>query len=70
MLVLVSATLYYFHWRDEHRVVTIRVIDSRTGDETVYRAYQKSISGDRFEALDGTMVRLGADERVEMTGLN
>ena len=65
-LALVSAGLYYLHWQEQHRVVTIKVVDGRTGEAVVYRAYKKSISGDRFETLDGRDVRLGASERVEM----
>ena len=70
LLVLVSSVFYYFHWQEQHRVVTIRVIDNRSGAATTYRAYRKSIKGNRFESLDGKTVILGEAERVELLGLD
>ena len=64
-LLLVSLVIYYFHWQEAHRIVTIRVIDGNSSNVTVYKAYQKSIKGNRFESLDGKTVVLGEAERVE-----
>ena len=68
VLILVSSVFYYLHWREEHRVISIRVIDGSSGEATTYRAYQKSIkdNGKRFESLDGRTVIVGDAERVEM----
>jgi hypothetical protein len=66
LAVLVSAGWYYLDWREDHRVVTIRVIDAGSGKATVYRAYKKAITGNRFKSLDGKTVILGESERVEM----
>jgi len=66
LAVLVSAGWYYLGWREDHRVVTIRVIDAGSGKATVYRAYKKAITGNRFKSLDGKTVILGESERVEM----
>lgn len=65
ILLLVSGTIYYFHWQQAHKIVTIRVIDGNSTNVTVYKAYQKSIKGSRFESLDGKTVVLGESERVE-----
>ena len=67
VLLLVSVVIYYFHWQEAHRIVTIRVIDGDNSNVTVYKAYQKSIKGNRFESLDGKTVVLGDSERVEFT---
>ena len=64
-LLLVSLVIYYFHWQEAHKIVTIRVIDGNSSNVTVYKAYQKSIKGSRFESLDGKTVVLGESERVE-----
>lgn len=66
LIIAVSAGFYYLHWQEQHRIVTIRVIDGRGGNATTYKAYKKSISGSRFESLDGKTVILGEAERVEM----
>ncbi len=66
IILTVSGLIYYLHWRDEHRIVTIRVINSATGEAASYQAYRKSIEGRRFETLDGRAVTLGDADRVEM----
>jgi len=66
LIIAISAGFYYLHWQEQHRIVMIRVIDGRSGNATTYQAYKKSISGSRFESLDGKTVILGEAERVEM----
>lgn len=64
LLILISAAWYGMHWREQHRIITIRVIsDSGT---TTYKAYNKDLKGNRFESIDGRTVRLGDSERVEI----
>ena len=65
ILLLVSGGVYYLHWQQAHKIVTIRVIDGNSNNVTEYKAYQKSIKGSRFESLDGKTVVLGESERVE-----
>lgn len=66
IILAVSGLVYYLHWRDEHRIVTIRVINSATGEAASYQAYRKRIEGRRFQTLDGRAVTLGDADRVEM----
>jgi hypothetical protein len=70
VLILISSIFYFLHWREEHQVISIRVIDSGSGQTTTYRAYHKSIrdNGKRFESLDGKTVIIGTAERVEILG--
>lgn len=64
LLILISAAWYGMHWREQHRIITIRVIsDSGT---TTYKAYNKDLKGNRFESIDGRTVILGDSERVEI----
>ncbi|MBS1270145.1 MAG: hypothetical protein MAG794_01099 [Gammaproteobacteria bacterium] len=66
VLILVSSVWYVLHWREQHRVITIRVIgDSGT---STYQAYYKDLEGHRFESIDGKTVILGQSERVEIIG--
>lgn len=64
VLILVSVVWYGLHWREQHRIITIRVIgDSGT---TTYKAYNKDLKGNRFESIDGKTVILGDSERIEI----
>lgn len=65
VLLVVSGVVYLYQWQQAHKVITIRVIDGNSSNVTVYKAYQKSIKGNRFESLDGKTVVLGEAERVE-----
>lgn len=66
VLAVVAAALFYLNWTDDHSVIEIRVTNSRTGDATSYQAQKMTIQGRSFETLDGRMVTLGADDRIEM----
>ncbi len=65
VLAIVSGVIFLYQWQQAHTIVTIRVIDGSTDNVTIYKAYQKSIKGNRFESLDGKFVVLGEAERVE-----
>ena len=65
LLLLVSGVIFLYQWQQAHKIVTIRVIDGDSTNVTIYKAYQKSIKGNRFESLDGKSVVLGEAERVE-----
>lgn len=67
LLALVSIGVFLYQYRVAHTVVTIRVIDGNSENVTIYRAYKKSIKGNRFQSLDGRSVVLGEAERVEFT---
>ncbi len=66
VLLMISGVAYYFHWRAEQQLVSVRVIDTGTGHVTSYRAYQRSIEGKRFRAADGRTVVIGDSERLEI----
>ena len=65
LLLVVSGVIFLYQWQQAHKIVTIRVIDGNSTNVTIYKAYQKSIKGNRFESLDGKSVVLGEAERVE-----
>ena len=65
LLLALSGVIFTFQWRQAHEIVTIRVIDGDSTNVTVYKAYRKSIKGNRFESMDGKSVVLGEAERVE-----
>lgn len=65
-LVLASVIWFGLHWREQHRIITIRVIGE--SGTTVYKAYNKDLKGNEFETIDGRTVILGQSERVEIIG--
>lgn len=66
LLILISAFWYGLHWREQHRIITIRVIGE--SGTTTYKAYNKDLKGNRFESIDGRTVILGDSERIEIIG--
>lgn len=67
LLALVSAVFYYFHWQESHRILTIQVKNDLTGTTTIYKAYKSDVAGRQFITLDGKEVRLGDNDRTEIT---
>lgn len=65
-LIAVSGVIFWFVWRDQHRVLNIRVIDGASGTAVLYQAYKKSVDGRDFVTLDGRQVTLGDNDRVEI----
>ena len=67
VLMLLGAGFYLFQqWRDNYRIVDVRVIDSRTGNDSVYQAYKGDVEGRTFVTTDGRIVSLAETERLEL----
>ena len=66
LAALTGGGLYVFEWLDDRQVITIRLINSRTGEAVIYEAYKGKIHGRRFETLDGRSVTIAEEDRVEM----
>ncbi len=58
--------IYWLEWLDDRQVITIRVINSRTGEAVTYQAHKGKIRGRRFETVDGREVTIADVDRVEM----
>ena len=69
-VVVSSATWYYTLWRDDQRVVLVRVINTGSGDAVEYKVRKGSIEGRSFETVDGFNVRVADAERVEVQRLD
>ncbi len=64
--VFTGTALFLVEWYDDRQVITIRVINSRTGETAVYEAYKGKVYGRRFETLDGRLVTVADVDRVEL----
>ena len=67
VLLGVGALVFWLEWQEEHRIFTLRVIDSRTGQVTTYPVYRDAVEGRRFQTVDGRIVTLADVERMELT---
>ena len=65
-LMLTAGWIYYLHWREGREEVTVRVINTRTGEAVDYRARRGWLQGHRFETLDGRTVTIAHIERIEV----
>ena len=66
VLIMISAIAYYFHWQSQQQVVSVRVLDSGSGNLTTYQVYRHSLEGRHLRTVDGRTVRLGTRERLEI----
>ena len=64
--VFTGTALFLLEWYDDRQVITVRVINSRTGETVVYEAYKGKVHGRRFETLDGRLVTVADVDRVEL----
>lgn len=66
MVVASSAVIYVQAWMEDRQVITIRVVNTQTGETVSYDAHKGSISGRSFETVDGWKVTVSELERVEV----
>ena len=65
---MLSASVWfaYREWESGNRVVSVRVINARTGAVVIYQAHNRDVEGRRFLTLDGRLVTLAEVERMEL----
>ncbi len=66
LTVAISASLYYLHWVELHQVYTIEVTNAHSGALQRYQVYQQDIDGRRFRTIDGRLIHLSDNERMEV----
>ena len=66
LTLLLSGGLYIWHWQQDHRLFSVRVVNSHTGAEQHYQVYQAEIHGRSFRTIDGRLILLSDVERMEV----
>ncbi|MES9855348.1 MAG: hypothetical protein ABW166_01915 [Sedimenticola sp.] len=66
LMLLGAVGYFYFQWQDNYQVVDLRVVDSRSGNETHYQAYKGDVEAREFTTTDGRHVSLAEVERMEV----
>lgn len=67
IMVLGASVAFYLQWSDAHEVVTVEVVDGRSGERTRYQVYRKEVGDRRFRTVDGREVSLGQADRMVLT---
>jgi hypothetical protein len=66
-LILAGSAFFIWQtWRDASEVLVLRVIDTRSGQVTEYRAYRSDVEDRVFRTLDGRRISLAETERLEV----
>jgi len=65
--IMLAGALYfvYLEWVDSYQIVTVRVIDTRSGNTVNYEAYRGDVAERSLLTMDGRMVSLAEVERME-----
>lgn len=63
----VGVAFYYLDWRERNEVLSVKVINSRTGLTSEYEVSRGQMRGRTFTTLDGVTVTLSDEERIEVT---
>jgi uncharacterized protein HemX len=66
ILLLGVAGYLFMNWQDEHRELTVRVINTQSGQTTRYLVEKRALKGRSFETIDGRTVTLADTERMEV----
>ena len=66
LTLVVSAGIYTWHWQQDHKIVTVRVINSHSGVMQRYQVYRADLDGRRFSTIDGVEIHLSDAERMEI----
>ncbi len=65
--IMLAGAFYfvYLEWVDSHQIVTVRIIDTRSGNTVSYEAHRGDVAERSLLTLDGKMVSLAEVERME-----
>jgi len=66
VMILGSGLYLYREWQERYRVVTVRVIDTLSGDVAAYQAHRMDVEERSFTTLDGREVSVANNERIEL----
>lgn len=67
LVIGVGATFFYLDWQQRNEVLSVKVINSRTGLTSEYQVSRGEMRGRTFTTLDGVTVTLAEEERIEVT---
>ncbi|HED14451.1 MAG TPA: hypothetical protein ENI62_12500 [Gammaproteobacteria bacterium] len=67
VFLLISALVYFYYWREQQKIINIRVFADSSNSSTLYQARRSDINGRHFLTIDGREVKLGSADRMEVS---
>lgn len=64
-----AATMYSVRWQDANKEVSVLLHRDGNASPVVYQVLKKQLSQRSFTTVDGTLVTVSANERMEVIGL-
>lgn len=65
IMILATAGVSWMRYQDANSIVRVEVVDTRSGERTVYQVRRKNLGEREFRTVDGRVVSLGASDRME-----
>ena len=65
LMILATAGVSWMRYQDANAIVQVEVVDTRSGERTVYQVRRKALGEREFRTVDGRVVSLGASDRME-----
>lgn len=66
VMIVAAGIMIYLELDSRNAVVTVRVINTQSGEVKSYRAEKSAIRGDGFTTVDGVQVFVAGIERIEI----
>lgn len=66
LTLFASAGIYYTHWQREHRLFAVLITNGDGEKLQRYTVYQHEINGRSFRTIDGHLIHLADNERMEI----
>lgn len=65
IMILATAGISWMRYQEANSIVLVEVVDTRSGERTVYQVRRKNLGEREFRTVDGRVVSLGASDRME-----
>lgn len=73
LMIGAAVILYYQRWQDDHTILTIQLYRDGGAAPVAYEVYKYQFDSPRsrtFTTIDGTLITVAENERMEVLGLN
>ena len=65
IMILATAGVSWMRYQEANSIVRVEVVDTRSGERTIYQVRRKNLGEREFRTVDGRVVSLGASDRME-----
>jgi len=65
IMILATAGISWMRYQEANAIVQVEILDTRSGERTIYQVRRKELGEREFRTIDGRVVSLGASDRME-----